>query len=50
MGNEFNSPFPILPGDDLAALMGIFAALGYVPCVGDEIEARHEKVSKSCRS
>ena len=26
-------------GDDLAALTGLFAALGYVPCAGDELEA-----------
>lgn len=24
-------------GDDLAALTGLFAALGYVPCAGDEL-------------
>jgi len=32
-------------GDDLAALTGLFAALGYVPCAGDELEAGHEKVA-----
>jgi hypothetical protein len=32
-------------GDDLAALTGLFAALGYVPCAGDELEAGYEKVA-----
>ena len=32
-------------GDDLAALAGLFAALGYAPCEGDELEAGHEKVA-----
>jgi hypothetical protein len=32
-------------GDDIAALSGLFAALGYATCGGDELEAGHEKVA-----
>jgi hypothetical protein len=32
-------------GDDLAALAGLFAALGYAPCAGDELELGYEKVA-----
>jgi len=32
-------------GDDLAALAGVFAALGYTPCGADELETGHEKVA-----
>jgi len=32
-------------GDDLAALTGLFAARGYVPCAGDELEAGYEKAA-----
>jgi hypothetical protein len=37
--------WPGPPGDDLAALAGLFAALGYAPCVGDDLEASHEKIA-----
>jgi hypothetical protein len=37
--------WPGPPGDDLAALAGLFAALGYTPCAGDELEEGHEKVA-----
>lgn len=33
------------PGNDLAALASLFAALGYAPCGGDDVEAGHEKVA-----
>jgi hypothetical protein len=32
-------------GDDLAALSGLFVALGYARCEGNEIESGHEKVA-----
>jgi hypothetical protein len=37
--------WPGPPGDDLAALSGLFAALGYAACEGDELEVGHEKVA-----
>jgi hypothetical protein len=37
--------WPGPPGDDLAALAGLFAALGYSPCAGDELEVGYEKVA-----
>jgi hypothetical protein len=37
--------WPGPPGDDLAALTGLFADLGYAPCAGDELEAGLEKVA-----
>ncbi len=37
--------WPGAVGDDLAALAGLFAALGYAPWAGDELEAGHEKVA-----
>jgi hypothetical protein len=37
--------WPGPPGDDLASLVSLFAALGYTPCTGDELEPGHEKVA-----
>ena len=37
--------WPGPPGDDLAALEGLFAALGYAPCEGDGLEEGHEKIA-----
>ena len=37
--------WPAQPGDDLAALVALFASLGYEPCDHDGHEAGHEKVA-----
>jgi hypothetical protein len=37
--------WPGPPGEELAALSGLFAALGYAVCPADELEAEHEKVA-----
>jgi hypothetical protein len=37
--------WPSSAGDDLAALAGLFASLGYAPCAGAELEAGFEKVA-----
>jgi hypothetical protein len=37
--------WPGPPRDDLAALEGVFATLGYARCAGVELETAHEKVA-----
>jgi hypothetical protein len=37
--------WPGPPGDDLAALVGLSAGLGYAPSAGDELESGLEKVA-----
>lgn len=33
------------PGDELAALSGLFATLGFSPCIGEDLESGFEKVA-----
>ncbi len=42
---EPGTSWPGMPGDDLSALAGLFAAFGYTPCAGDELETGYEKVA-----
>jgi hypothetical protein len=37
--------WPAPSGEDLAALIGLFAALGYVLCAGADLEVDYEKVA-----
>jgi hypothetical protein len=37
--------WPVQVGDDLSALVSLFASLGYDPCDGEELESGYDKVA-----